>query len=460
MTVTTTSTGNWRSAVGNGGGTFRGVPFSVKGEQGQNGGRRIAKREWPLRENGGADDLVKRLREYTFNAVIVGLDYMTRRDALIAALDAPGPGELVHPNYGTLQIQVETWSSKEDTSNGGSVDFSVTFYPPVTTDAPISTADAAAQTKAAADSAKTGLAGDFADTFDISDLSLHDVQALIDNATNYVNQITASIQQYFGVLDDLSSIMSSATALQGALGALVYEPAQLAHQFDQLVGSVEGVADTAGQSFDAYHGMSSRLLYTRSTPSVVETQDANGDTVPVVATQPSTPQGKVMAQQLSAMVLQTVTVYETASASGVMSESLRLAGSSTRAKRAELLTSATSDKAAVTITSQVDAASMTEQQADDLDVATMAASALGWPAAEDTLRRLRLIFLADMTARSKLLPGVQTVTTTTTEPALVLLNRVNGDVSDWNAFTLRNNINNPLFLMAGDEFGIVNNGNN
>lgn len=459
MTITTTGTSNWRTAINGGAGTFRGVAFDVKGEQGQNGGRRTVKREFPLRENGGADDLGKRLREYSFNAVIIGDDYMTRRDALIAALDAPGPGELVHPNYGTLQIQVDTWNCKEDTSSGGSADFSVSFLPPLTTTAPVSTADVAAKTQTAADTAKGGLFGDFTDGWDISDLSLHDVQALIDNATSYVNQITASIQQYFGVLDDLSNIMASAGALRAALGSLVHEPAQLVHQFDQLIGSVEGVADTAGQSFAAYNGMANKLVYSSNTPAVVETQDSTGATMPGTAMKPTTPQGKAASQQLAALVTQNVTLYQTASASAVLTESVHLSGSSSRARQAELVASASSDKAALTITSQDDAQTMTDELADVLDVATLASSALGWSRGEDTLRRLRLIFIADMTARAKLLPGVQSVTVTTTEPALVMLNRINGDVSDWDAFTLRNNIRNPVFLMAGSSYGVTNNGN-
>ncbi|MGA5655266.1 DNA circularization protein [Rahnella contaminans] len=459
MTITTTSTGNWHTAIGTGAGTFRGVPFDVKGEQSQNGGRHTAKREFPLRENGGADDLGKRLREYSFNAIIVGTDYLTRRDALINALDAPGPGELVHPNYGTLQIQVDTWSCKEDTGSGGSAEFSVTFLPPLTTTAPISTADAAAKTQTAADTARGGLFGDFADGWDISKLSLHDVQALIDGATVYVNQITASIQQYFGVLDDLSDIMASASALQGALGSLVYEPAQLAHQFDMLIGSVKGINDTAGQAFNAYQGMNNKMLFSSNTAGVVTTQDATGSTTPSTATRPSTAQGLAASAQLSAMVMQNVTLYQTGSASDVMSESLRLSGNSRRERSAELVASATTDSSALGISSQDDAKALTEQLADQLDAATVASSSIGWSRTEDRFRRLRLIFIADMTSRAKLLPGVQTVTVTTTEPALVMLNRLRGDVSDWNAFTLRNNISNPVFLMAGNTYGVLNSDN-
>lgn len=456
VTSTTASSGNWRTAIGSGQGTFRGVAFYVRNEQGQNGGRRIVKREFPLRENGGADDIGKRLREYTFNAILLGEDYFQQRDALIKALDAPGPGELVHPNFGTLQIQIGTWDCKEDTSNGGRAEFSITFYPPLDTSAPVSTADAAAAMQTDSEATRAALGDDFADGWDISNLSLHDIQALMDNATAQINQITASIQQYFGVLDDLSDIMASATAFQASLSALIYEPAALAHQFSQLTGSVTGIASTAGQSFNAYRNMSSAMVFNRDTPAVVTTQDSDGETVPSVAMQPSTPAGTAANNQLSVMVEQTVLTYQAAAASGMLTESLRLSGNTRRERRTELMLSATTDKQAVMLTSRDDARTLTDTMAESLDVATFAASAAGWPHAEAYLRRLRLLFIADMTARARLLPGTYTVTTDTTEPALVLLNRLNGDVTDWDAFVLRNNISNPLFLPAGNTYSLVN----
>jgi prophage DNA circulation protein len=461
-TATTASAANWLTAIGDGSGSFRGVKFDLKGQQSQNGGRRTAKREFPLRENGGADDLGKRLREYTFNAVIVGVDYLSRRDALINALDAPGPGELVHPNLGTMQIQVDTWHCDEDTSSGGSADFSVTFMPPLDTSAPISTADAAAKTKSAAGTAADALNGDFSNGWSIDDLSLHDITAIVDNATAQINQITSSIQQAFGVLDDLSSIMSSASALQAALSGLIYEPAALVHQMNNLIGSVDGVANTAGQSFNAYKSMSDQMRYTSGTPDVLETTDSSGTPQPALVTQPSTAQGKTAVNQFNTMVSQLVTLQQTSSASAMLTEAITLnnkQGTRTGRKAAQLEVAAPVNLPSLAIQTSEDAQSITKELAGSLDVLTGLNSTFNWPMAEDYTRRLRLIFIADMTARGQILPGAITATTTTTEPALTFLNRITGNASEWAEFTRRNNIKNPLFLMPGDSFEVIANGN-
>lgn len=53
-------------------GTFRNVPFLILKEQKQSGGRRIVKREYPLRETAGANDLGRKLRERSFSSLCAG----------------------------------------------------------------------------------------------------------------------------------------------------------------------------------------------------------------------------------------------------------------------------------------------------------------------------------------------------------------------------------------------------
>lgn len=317
-----TRAGNWRDVL-TGSGSFRGVPFYVSGRQNQRGGRRIAKREFPLRENGGADDLGKSLREYSFKAVLLGTDYLSARDALITALDTPGAGELVHPNYGTISVQIATWECTENTRNGGSADFDITFYPPLDTTAPVSTADAAAATNAAADSATDSLLGDFGDNWDISSLSMNDIDALINNATSYVNEITSNIQQVFGVLDAAGDIMSSATALAGSISSLIYQPAAMIHQFNNLISSAGGLADTASSSFSTYKTMADNLSLSDDIPPVIDSVDSEGNPSPVLVMPPTSPEGIVALQQFRSTIGQLIVCRQAASATIMLTESIR-----------------------------------------------------------------------------------------------------------------------------------------
>ncbi|EHK1554961.1 DNA circularization N-terminal domain-containing protein, partial [Escherichia coli] len=75
-------------ASGDGRGAFRGVPFLVWREQRERGGRNIVRREYPLRETGGADDLGPKLTEFTFSVLVMGDDVQTQRNRLRDALRA------------------------------------------------------------------------------------------------------------------------------------------------------------------------------------------------------------------------------------------------------------------------------------------------------------------------------------------------------------------------------------
>lgn len=442
-----TRAGNWRDVL-TGSGSFRGVPFYITGRQNQRGGRRIVKREFPLRENGGADDLGKSLREFSFRVVLLGNDYLSSRDALITALDTPGAGELVHPNYGTISVQVATWECTENTRDGGSADFDITVYPPLDTTAPVATADASAATTTAAGDAVDSLMGDFGDNWDISSLSMSDIDALINNATSYVNEITSNIQQVFGVLDVAGDIMSSASALAGSISSLIYQPAAMIHQFGNLISSAGGLADTASGSFSTYKTMADNLSLSDDIPSVIDSTDSEGNPEPVLVTPPTSPDGVAALQQFRSAIGQLIVCQQAASATAMLTESVRYTQQEQQTATA-VTQPATAEKSSLPLLqTRQDVAAVRLSVAGDLDSAAMACSDYGWRNAEQTTRTLRLSLIADMTTRGVLLAGLQEVTVTVTEPALTLLNRV-GDVAALDSFIRRNNVRNPLFLMPG-----------
>ena len=86
-------------------GNLSGVPFHTT-ESDTGVGRRNEVHEYPLRDLPYADDLGRRAREFQVNGYVVGENYLQERDALIEALEAYGPGELIHPKYGMLNVVV------------------------------------------------------------------------------------------------------------------------------------------------------------------------------------------------------------------------------------------------------------------------------------------------------------------------------------------------------------------
>lgn len=83
--------------------TFRGVGFSVVGAD-VSVGRRTVLHEYPQRDTPATQDLGRAAREWTVEGFVVGADYVARVDALLTALESPGPGKLVHPWHGEQMV--------------------------------------------------------------------------------------------------------------------------------------------------------------------------------------------------------------------------------------------------------------------------------------------------------------------------------------------------------------------
>ena len=80
-------------------GSFRGVPFRTVDAE-MRVGRRNVVNEYPQRDLPYVDDLGRRARRFVVEAYVIGDGYRAERDALIAAFEAKGSGELIHPRYG------------------------------------------------------------------------------------------------------------------------------------------------------------------------------------------------------------------------------------------------------------------------------------------------------------------------------------------------------------------------
>lgn len=108
--------------------SFRGVPFHWEDTSG-NVGRRVEVHSYPKRDNHWSEDLgLSTGKPLRLKAFVIGADYMAERDQLIEALNKIGPGTLVHPRFGAMQmiaLDDSTWT--ESTREGGMASFDLVF---------------------------------------------------------------------------------------------------------------------------------------------------------------------------------------------------------------------------------------------------------------------------------------------------------------------------------------------
>ncbi|MBF0252154.1 MAG: DNA circularization N-terminal domain-containing protein, partial [Alphaproteobacteria bacterium] len=105
---------------------FRGVEFEVRVRT-REGGRRGPTHEFPQEDRPDAQDTGRRARSMRVEAMVLGPDYMTRRDRLLEQLDAAGPGVYVDPWNAEWKVIVRSYSCTESTDRGGMAEFSIAF---------------------------------------------------------------------------------------------------------------------------------------------------------------------------------------------------------------------------------------------------------------------------------------------------------------------------------------------
>lgn len=85
--------------------SFRGVPFKVL-EQRVRIGRRLAVHNYPFVDGGWPEDMGRALRTYSFTGYLIGDLAPVMQLALKTILEQKGPGILIHPTVGAVQVAV------------------------------------------------------------------------------------------------------------------------------------------------------------------------------------------------------------------------------------------------------------------------------------------------------------------------------------------------------------------
>lgn len=83
--------------------SFKGVPFEVVSSN-DTFGRRGAEYEYPTAEHVNYQDLGRKMRRYSVEGRIVSGLHGPMSNAMVAVVESPGPGMLVHPVFGPVRV--------------------------------------------------------------------------------------------------------------------------------------------------------------------------------------------------------------------------------------------------------------------------------------------------------------------------------------------------------------------
>ncbi|EBA3004136.1 multidrug DMT transporter permease [Salmonella enterica] len=452
-------------------GSFRNVPFLIYKEQRERGGRNIVKREYPLRESGGADDLGPKLPAFTFTVIVEGDDAQAQRKALRDALYAPGAGELIHPDYGTLNVLIDNFESRYNVSEQRVVEFTINATPQANDTAPDAQKDTATALTTKAGNGLNSIFNTLADGWAVVSDNLHDLQAMADTVSGKIDALENTVSSV-GIMQDISNFAASFSAMKGNITALITSPLRMAQQFAGVFSGLIALPSLPSlsllcdkkrnQSGGTYTGASpagslstpDEAVRSQGGTQLYQALSAFHDTLVTQDRQRDlnglTPAAQANIRLIQSVMQSAVVLAQVQKAASLLT--IAVAQAATPAG-----TGATTDTP-ITVSllqSAADVQAVSHMLGQSLDAQVLAFSGQGYTRTALALREARLALVEDLTTRGVQLPGVSSVAVRTTEPALVTLYRATGNSVQWQRFVRRNGVVHPLFIPGGSVVEVI-----
>jgi prophage DNA circulation protein len=390
-------------------GSFRGAPFYWKRAD-SDIGRKTARHDYPQRDEAYIEDLGKAPREFVLEVVVIGPDYMVARDALIAALEQPGPGTLIHPTMGTMQVSLNSKPRlSESTDEGGMARFSLPFIVAGPNKFPTATVDTAAIVATRATAAKAAVAANYVKVVKTPRFPAFVADSLSNLADKGIAAIGVALKAVSPPLlpGAAGSVLSKLGELRNSVVALARVPVDMVLE---VQGVITRVNVLTSNPFTALKSLEGLFEFGNNEPAI------KGTTY-------SRRQQAANQSAMTALVRQTA-IIEAAALS-----------------------------AKVAYPSYQEAIAIRDELADLLDNEMETAD-------DDTyeaLTALRIAMLQDISARGGDLARLTNYTPQRTLPALVITHQLYGDATRSEEIISRNNVRHPGFVPGGVALEVVSN---
>lgn len=227
--------------------SFRGVGFFVDSDE-LSGGRRIQTHEYPQRDRPYTEDLGRKARQVSFTAFLIGPDCATQRDRLLTALEGSGAGQLVHPHWGSLTVNVSEYRVSHADSEHGIARFQLSFVEAGDLSFPVATPDTRYAAAVQADAVDGAAAADYQRAVSLDGRPdwvvsgvLSDLEAgltAVENAVDFLRDPLGALRA------DLSGLIGRPLALASRVQALFSHPGGGSGRARALAGLGGGYASS------------------------------------------------------------------------------------------------------------------------------------------------------------------------------------------------------------------------
>lgn len=417
---------NYRAA------TFRGVGFFVATADSSHG-RRQAVHETAQRDVPYTEDLGRKSREFGITGYLLGKEYDVTREELIKACEQAGPGVLVHPYRGELNVVCRGLTVGESSDEGGKCTVSMTFLEAGEASYPSAKVDSvnaiSAKGNEVTETAKNNFVSDFLTkgypSF-VADAATTQIKGLSDYLSSPEFIVSSDIQAVSDYYDKVKSIGSDAFDL-------IQQPFAFAGQVVDAIGSIRSAFGSSAFSMLID-------LYDQYFPGK---DDDSGDSTPVAAMTPSREQVVKNTQAVSSLVRQAA-IAQAAVAAVVTqtTEDVSNGGTKTTSAPAKY----DSYEAAITVRTEL---------ADKLDEESEVTTS---DPVYIALTDLRTAVVQAVPDPEQDLPRLAKFSPRQTLPSLLVAYQLYGDAGRADDIVARNDPRRPGFLMGGQPLEVLANG--
>lgn len=206
--------------------SFRGIPFKIFSAS-TSIGRRSVVHQYPFRDKPLIEDMGQDADEFTIEGFVLAnldndQDYFNERDSLISALREKGPGTLIHPFFGELEVSLLGKSPvSESFSEGGIARFTMTFIQSEANQFPFQDVDNVGAVNEEADKASDEIEDSFGEKYNSTGPSfISETSSTNFTSYNKMQQAamltikgTAAIDSTRQTLNNISSLVSAAISV-------------------------------------------------------------------------------------------------------------------------------------------------------------------------------------------------------------------------------------------------------
>nr|WP_275405028.1 DNA circularization N-terminal domain-containing protein [Crenobacter caeni] len=399
--------------------SFKGHPIKWLSQEGQ-AGRRLAEHEFPQRDRPWVEDMGRMVRPFTFTAVCSGDGWLEELNQLLAVIESPGSGELVHPLFGRMTVSARParWAMSLDA--GGRVDVQLEFVETGDLLFPVPLKETVSQVRAAR-----------------AELLGHS-QSLLEKAMGFVSDGRVKADAVMGLVDGhVRSVVGVADGIRSVFGGVQQMVAEVLSSPVTGIAKLLRVFELSRQQFQ---GQSDLTKWGARQAQVIRQLRSRSSAVLGRSNQSS-------AGRVAGVLLKTMTVAATMSAADALSElPARRVGRGDAPVAEDIRAVRNAMQAALWDMASDETRFCATPAIGALPLSTVSALQPLSHAAGQSYLELARALGAHLAAVESVSLRLETITPATVLPALVLAYQEHGNAMLADEMVSRNAIRHPLFV--------------